>query len=186
MAAPFNYTTHNCSCRHPCNNTNKIPSLSCAFNHRIQFRQSNNFQEKEEIVFANKKKHIAQLTQRIEYLASWQLENRNEYLNTETIDILLDQILELQSHLKVYEEIKARAYRLYPSNEDELSKQIRREIYRLESCLPVYSQRIKIEKHFNDTSRIVIIQGQTGSGTHNFIIARSTVSYLTAVTVFSR
>lgn len=125
-------------------------------------------QEIERKVLANHKQKVTTLKQRINDLTAsldkGKKGNKDYKEKTLVIDIHRKQISELLLNLNFFDEFKCRAVHLHCTNKQKLFEQIRREIYRLQSCLPVFSQRIKIENHFNNAARIVIIQGETGSG----------------------
>lgn len=81
-----------------------------------------------------------------------------------SIRILRDNLVELESHVSIYDSVKSRAWRELSSRPTELRNQIFREIYRLKCRLGAFTKRLDMEKYFGSGDRFLIVQGETGSG----------------------
>lgn len=80
------------------------------------------------------------------------------------IRILQGNIVDLESHILIFDSVKSRAYRELSTKPKELYDQILREIYRFACRLGAFAKRLDIEKFLTSGHRFLIIQGQTGSG----------------------
>ncbi|XP_037047411.1 uncharacterized protein LOC119082138 isoform X2 [Bradysia coprophila] len=81
-----------------------------------------------------------------------------------SIRILRDNLVEMESHVSIYDSVKSRACRELSYRPTELRNQIYREIYRLKCRLGAFSKRLDMEKYFGSGDRFLIVQGETGSG----------------------
>lgn len=80
------------------------------------------------------------------------------------IRILRENIIDLESHVFIFDSVKSRASRELFAKPTELRNQIFREIYRFKCRLGAFAKRLDMEKYFTSGHRFLIVQGQTGSG----------------------
>lgn len=131
---------------------------------QIQF----DWEEDESIAIKQHRDIIGNIKDKISQIILSEDYSSNCEKDEQSVRILRSTIIELESHISIFDSVKSRACRELLSKPRELCNQIYREIYRLKCRLGAFAKRLCMEKYFTSGHRFLIVQGQTGSGSFRF------------------